>query len=127
MSEKNRHIPLNPEIIQTYVIDACGGDREIVLQMVDYFLESSAKMVGEMKVELAADNLPAVYRAAHSLKSSAKMFSAEALSNLCAQTEESALQKLRSEISLQLPELQRELERISVELPIVCRQILNRK
>ena len=48
--------PLNTEVIRAFVVDACGGDREIVLQMVDFFLNSAAGLVVEMKTGLATDD-----------------------------------------------------------------------
>ncbi len=112
---------LNRETIQAFVVDACGGDLEIVLQMVDFFLNSAAGLVVEMESNLAVGNLPVVRRAAHSLKSSSRMFSAERLSHLCALVETSAEQNGGVAVAELLPHIQAELTWLAVALPATCR------
>lgn len=116
--------PLKPEIIQAFVVDACGGDMEIVLQMVDFFLDSAARLMTEMESSLAGENLPAVQRAAHSLKSSSRMFSAEQLAHLCALAEISAKQKGGVDMAELLPQIEAELTWLAVELPATCRRMM---
>jgi len=127
MSQDNElvHTPLNKEIIQAFVVDACGGDLEIVLQMVDFFLNSATGLVAEMEDNLAGGNLPVVRRAAHSLKSSSRMFSADRLSELCALAESSAQKEEGGDVTPLLPQIKAELEWLGVELPATCRGMIS--
>ncbi|MBI3957859.1 MAG: Hpt domain-containing protein [Chloroflexi bacterium] len=116
--------PLNTETIQAFVVDACGGDMEIVLQMVDFFLNSAAGLMAEMESSLAGGNLPVVRRAAHSLKSSSRMFSADTLANLCALAEINVEQDGGVDVAELLPQIQAELTWLVVELPATCRGMM---
>ena len=116
--------PLNTETIQTFVVDACGGDMEIVLEMVDFFLSSAAGLVAEMESSLAGENLSVVRRAAHSLKSSSRMFSAERLADLCALAETRAEQEGGVNVAELLPHMQAELTWLVIELPATCRGMM---
>jgi HPt (histidine-containing phosphotransfer) domain-containing protein len=119
------HLPLQAETIRSFVADACGGDREIVLQMVDFFLHSAQNLHGEMESGLAAEDFPATRRAAHSLKSSSRMFSAENLATLCAETERLAGQQQADAIALLLPRIRSELNWLTNELPTFCAEMLS--
>lgn len=123
MSDKDR-LPLNSAVIQSFVVDACGGDVELVLGMVDFFLKSAAGLALEMEAGLAAQNWPDVRRAAHSLKSSSRMFSADTLTQLCLDTEKRAIDKEESGIAELLPQIQAELAWLVTELPAFCRAML---
>lgn len=118
------NIRLNPAIIQAYVIDACGGDVELVLQMVEFFLNSAAKLVAEMRGGLASGNMEELRRAAHSLKSSSRMFSADDLSGLSAQVEQRAKAAETAGIESLLGQIQQQLDELSQALPAFCRGML---
>lgn len=118
------HIPLDADVIQTFVIDACGGDREIVLQMIQFFLNSASGLMVEMKSGLNGPDLTQVRLAAHSLKSSSRMFSAQTLADLCAEVEERADADKPEGIAALLPQIEAELAWLNDELPVVCRRML---
>jgi HPt (histidine-containing phosphotransfer) domain-containing protein len=69
---------------------------------------------------LAAKDFATVRRAAHSLKSSSRMFSAETLSSLCAETEELATKREGDALALLLPPIRAELKWLASELPAFC-------
>jgi HPt (histidine-containing phosphotransfer) domain-containing protein len=119
-SDEARHLPLQAETIRSFVVEACGGEREIVLQMVDFFLHSAENLHKEMESGLAAKDFATVRRAAHSLKSSSRMFSAETLSSLCAETEELATKREGDALALLLPPIRAELKWLASELPAFC-------
>jgi len=116
--------PLRAEVIVSYVIDACAGDSELVQQMVDFFLNSAANLHKEMETGLAEEDFSVVQRAAHSLKSSSRMFSAETLANLCTDTEGLAVAGERVEIARRLPLIQAEILWLEVALPPFCAELL---
>lgn len=123
-SDEAEHLPLQAETIRTFVVDACEGEREIVLQMVDLFLHSAENLYKEMESGLATNDFAAVRRAAHSLKSSSRMFSAESLSSLCVETEELAKKEERDALALRLPPIRAELNWLADELPAFCAGLL---
>lgn len=124
MKMEENHLPLQAETIRSFVVDACGGDREVVLQMVDFFLHSAQNLHGQIESGLAAEDFPAMRRAAHSLKSSSRMFSAENLATLCAETERLAENEQADAIALLLPRIRSELSWLTDELPIFCAEML---
>jgi len=123
-SDEAVHLPLQADTIRSFVVDACGGEREVVMQMVDFFLNSAENLHKEMKSGLAAEDFPATRRAAHSLKSSSRMFSAESLSSLCAEAEELAKQEKGDALALLLPRVRAELNWLTNELPDFCAGML---
>lgn len=123
-SKEARHIPLQAETIRKFVVDACGGDREIVLQMVDFFLHSAENLYKEMESGLAAADFPTARRAAHSLKTSSRMFSAESLAALCAEAEELAINEEGDAFARRLHLIRDELNWLADELPPFCAGML---
>lgn len=126
MKQRNEtpHAPLNRANIQTFVIDACGGEPEIALEMVDFFLESANKLTAEIETQLAADNMPEARRAAHSLKSGSRMFGDETLADLCLRAEKSAEENDRATVSALLPQIQLAVAWLGDELPVIFREML---
>ncbi|MFZ1752770.1 MAG: Hpt domain-containing protein [Caldilineaceae bacterium] len=105
-------------------MDACGGDGEIVSQMVIFFLGSTDDLIAQMKTGVEGNDFDSARRAAHSLKSSSRMFSAEALSILCAEAETVAeTGKAEAFLSL-LPAIEREVEWLKAYLPQFCAEIV---
>lgn len=112
--------PLNADTIRAFVIEACGGDGEIVQQMVGFFLNSADKLVAEMRTGISETDFAVTRRAAHSLKSGSRMFSAERLSNLCYTAESMAVEERGADIRLLLPQIETELRVLKEELPAFC-------
>lgn len=117
-------LALDPAIVQAFVIDACGGDLDLVLQMVEFFVNSATKLVAEMRDGLAGGEMEQLRRAAHSLKSSSRMFSANHLSDLSAEVESRAKAGQTDGVDPLVGQVQEELERVAQALPAFCRGIL---
>jgi len=123
-ADEANHTPLNRESIQTFVIDACGGEPDIALEMVDFFLQSATKLTAEIETHLAADNMPEARRAAHSLKSGSRMFGDDTLADLCWRAEKSADENDRDTVAELFPQIQTELAWLHDELPVTFRSML---
>ena len=123
-SDEDRHLPLQAETIRAFVVDACGGDKEIVMEMVDLFLQSAENLRSEIESGLSIGDFPTTRRAAHSLKSSSRMFSAESLATLCVTAEELAMRGQGDAIALLLPDIRAELTWLTAELPGFCAKML---
>lgn len=63
------------------------GGQQFVCEMIDLFLENAPKQLGAARIGMQAGDLVMVHRAAHSLKSSAGNFGAEALRELAGRIE----------------------------------------
>ena len=123
-TDNTPHAPLNRESIRTFVIDACGGEPELVLEMVEFFLQSATKLTAEIETHLAANNMPEARRAAHSLKSGSRMFGDDTLADLCWRAEKSAEENDRGIVSELLPQIQVALAWLCNELPVTSRKML---
>ncbi len=64
-----------------------GGEEADLLELVDSFLEEGAQIVEALSASYRALDLPAVRRAAHSLKSNARDLGARQLADICADIE----------------------------------------
>jgi len=118
------HSPLRAETIQGYIVDAVGDDKDMVLQMVDLFLESADNLYKEMESGLAAEDFVTVHRTAHSLKSSSRMFGTDSLTILCVEVEDLAGKKVGDTIRLLLPYVRAEVDWLGDELPAFCANLL---
>lgn len=89
MSEQTPPPPprLEPEGLSAFLFEACAGDAEIVEQLVAIFLRSAQDLLAEMRTGLEQADFVSVRRAAHSLKSSSRIFGAEQISGQCQQIE----------------------------------------
>lgn len=94
-------IELDSESIQLFCSQVCDGDEAVMTELMTMYLQSLDNLVKEMEEALHGKNLKLLRRAAHTLKSSSRIFGAEQLSNNCARLEEMAL----AENLLQAPTL----------------------
>lgn len=83
-------IVLDTESIQLFCVQVCGGDMTIISELVDTYLQSLDNLVSEMEMALQAGDIKLLYRSSHTLKSSSRIFGAEALSANCARLEDLA-------------------------------------
>jgi HPt (histidine-containing phosphotransfer) domain-containing protein len=78
-------------VIDRVVLDALlesfGGDMEFLGEMLDTFFDDSPRQLEAARAGLAAGDVEAVRRAAHSLKSNSANFGALALSAQCRELE----------------------------------------
>lgn len=96
-------------------LDRIGG-REFVLEMIDLFLEHSPQRLAAGRAAFDAGDLTGVYRAAHSLKSTAANLGARSLQSAAEQAEGRAAAKDAEAIAPLLDEMERHFERVRVEL-----------
>lgn len=72
------------------LLDDMGGDREVVKELIQSFLEEGPKLLAEGRAALLAGDTPTVHRAFHTLKSTAATFGAMALSAAAKDIEQGA-------------------------------------
>ena len=69
------------------LLESFGGDMEFLGEMLDTFFDDSPRQLEAARAGLAAGDIEAVRRAAHSLKSNCANFGALALSAQCRELE----------------------------------------
>lgn len=72
------------------LLDDMGGDKEVVKELIQSFLEEGPKLLAEGRAAHAAGNAPEVQRAYHTLKSTAATFGATRVSTLAKDIEQAA-------------------------------------
>jgi CheY-like chemotaxis protein len=65
----------------------CAGDQQLILTVVHSYLEESQQLIDRMLQAIADENSEALFRAAHSLKSSSRFMGALSLADLCEKLE----------------------------------------
>lgn len=96
-------------------LDRIGG-REFVLEMIELFLEHAPQRLAAGRSALEAGDLVSVYRAAHSLKSTAANVGARPLQDTAARAESRAAAEDQEALAPLLDEMERRFERVRVEL-----------
>ncbi len=109
------------------LIEMVGEDTpEVVVDLLDTYLEESAGLVHTITAAAAADNRDLMLRPAHSLKSSSASVGAMALSQLCADMELYARGSLPNlDVVQQAQSIEQEFERVRVALEHEKAQLLN--
>jgi HPt (histidine-containing phosphotransfer) domain-containing protein len=72
------------------LLEDMGGDREVVKELIQSFLEEGPRLVAAGREAVAAGDVPEVQRAFHTLKSTAATFGALPLSALSKEIEQAA-------------------------------------
>ena len=75
--------PLDPTSLDLFVHDICGGDEEIIADLLETYCESTRDLMNEMEWALETGKREELRRAAHSMKSSCRIFGAEWLARNC--------------------------------------------
>jgi len=96
-------------------LDRIGG-REFVLEMIDLFLEHSPQRLASGRAAFEAGELNGVYRAAHSLKSTAANLGARALQSTAERAESRAAAGDTEALGPLLDEMERSFERVRLDL-----------
>ena len=91
--------------------EAAGGDSEFALELVNTFVGSSDESIQQIATALAAQDLPAAQRAAHSLKGAAGSLGAMTSRLLAANLETAAKEGSMSEATLIFEALRNEVAR----------------
>lgn len=115
---------LDEEALRMFVIDAVGGDRAIVQELVQSYLESAGTLAENLSMALAREDWALLQRSAHSLKSSSKMFGLHAVAQKCATVEEGAGATPRDELTTLVGQIVTEIKGIQEILPGYCDQVL---
>ena len=93
-----------------------GGDRELLQELIELFLQESPKMLSELQDATAAGDAQTVENTAHGLKGSAANFGAEATVDAAFRLEMLGREKKNAEFSEALLALEENLLRLSQEL-----------
>jgi HPt (histidine-containing phosphotransfer) domain-containing protein len=96
------------------------GDRGLFRELIGFFFEDCPMVFDQLQKSLADENLPAIERAAHSLKGLAANVGSGPASLLAARIEDSARQKDLKTATAALPELKREVARLRLALEDYC-------
>ncbi len=92
------------------------GGQEFVIEMIELFLEHAPQRVEAAGTGFAEGDMSTVYRAAHSLKSTAANLGARSLQDVAARLEERAAAKEVEGMASLLDELKRSYQRLRPEL-----------
>ena len=93
-----------------------GGDESLLDELVELFPGESSKHAATIRKACTVGDGDALERAAHTLKSSAKLFGARALAGCAQQIESLASQARIDEVEAILPGLDSEIERVLLAL-----------
>lgn len=85
--------------------DIVGDDVETLKDVLESFLEDSPKLLKGMEQGLISQDLEEIERNAHTLKSSSRLFGAEAFAQQCQVLEDDANQANLSAVTVQVPKL----------------------
>lgn len=86
-----QELKLDSTALALFVDDICGGDEDIIADLLETYCESTKGLLINMQQALEAGENDELRRAAHSLKSSCRIFGAEWLAHNCEQVEQLAL------------------------------------
>lgn len=77
--------------LEIFMHDICGGNPDLMTDLVWIYLQSLDDLIGEMVSACKVEDPVTLRRAAHSLKSSSRVFGADLLANNCEHLEKTAL------------------------------------
>ena len=72
------------------LFESVGGDPEFIVELIDTYVADAPAQVGSLRVALAAGDVEALIRPAHTLKSSSASLGALGLAEQCRQLEHAA-------------------------------------
>lgn len=109
------------------LVEMIGGDApEVVVDLLDTYLEESAGLIETVASAYAAGDLATMLRPAHSLKSSSASVGAMRLSRLCADLENHLRGHLPDlDVAAQVAAVQAEFALVQVALQEAKEQLLN--
>ena len=96
--EDNSDPVLDPDAINR-LLRVVDGNQEVIVVLIDTFLEDAPGLIETMRQGTETQDVEAVRRAAHTLKSNSADFGAKKLSMLCRQLEDSAKSRNLSDAS----------------------------
>ncbi len=113
--------PATPAVLDAQALDELArltrsGKPNVLVRAIDSYLDSSAELIASLTQAEANDDLAAIGRAAHTLKSSSGMLGAQRLAELCMQTMASARAGTHDEAKRLVPEIVAEYQIVSAAL-----------
>lgn len=109
---------LDPTALDLFVNDICGGDQEIIADLLETYCESSNGLLNEMQQALKSGEHEELRRAAHSMKSSCRIFGAEWLAGNCEIVEQLAFEGNVRDV----PKILSTIQRQTVQLRALLRE-----
>jgi HPt (histidine-containing phosphotransfer) domain-containing protein len=82
---------LNRGWVEIFIHDICEGDLDLITDLVRIYLQSLDNLIGEMVSAWKTEDPILLRRAAHSLKSSSRIFGADLLAENCERLEKAAI------------------------------------
>lgn len=119
----NTSLVLDAETIRVFCIDICDGNPEIVDELVGMYLKSLDDLSVQMESALHAGDYQLLRRAAHSLKSSSRVFGAELLSANCERLEEMAHTRVLDGAAELIEQIAEQGQQMHQLLPQICRTL----
>jgi HPt (histidine-containing phosphotransfer) domain-containing protein len=109
---------MSPPAIDRATFEALGQTTgtEFALELVDTFLQEAPRMLGDLRVALAARDADKFRRTAHSLKSNSNTFGALALGAMARELELGGVERANESGGPSLDALDREYSRVAAAL-----------
>jgi HPt (histidine-containing phosphotransfer) domain-containing protein len=89
------------------------GDSDLVLEVIDLFLQETPDRLVSLREGLSRGDLPLIARIAHTIRGSAGHLGAKALVALCARVEDKARQGVAFNNAFALSSIEEEIERVT--------------
>lgn len=103
------------------LLEQLDGDEECLAEVTAMYLGELPGRVAAVRAAIEQGDTHAVERAAHSLKGTSGTFGAAGLAALCERVEQDARIGALRDARAILAELERERDRVAVELAAICR------
>ncbi|MBX3000526.1 MAG: Hpt domain-containing protein [Caldilineaceae bacterium] len=84
-------LSLDRELLNSFASDICGDNPDIIVDLVQIYLQSKEDLIEQITSAWNSKDYMLLRRAAHSLKSSSRVFGANLLADNCQRLEEAAL------------------------------------
>jgi HPt (histidine-containing phosphotransfer) domain-containing protein len=112
-------LPADTVVPSSGMLERVGGDRELLAEVIQFFLEDCPPMIELMRQGLADGNYIAVHRTAHSLTGSAGNFDATAVTTLARTLEAHAIAHDLPEAQQAFAELETETSQLLTRLTAI--------
>lgn len=106
---------INREALQRFH-EMMGEDSDALGDLIDGFLTEAPRLLEQIQQALAAGEASVLQRAAHTLKSNAALFGAEALAALCKEVELLAKERALAQVEGMLGQIEQEWRRVQLAL-----------
>ncbi|MEQ8963049.1 MAG: response regulator, partial [Coleofasciculus sp. C2-GNP5-27] len=107
---------LDPQVLQTFHDMMGESATEMLRQLMDIYLEDTPAMLETLKIALQENNLAALQRTAHTLKSSSAALGAIKLSQLCQDLEHLSQSQVTTGLCELVAQIESEYQRVKQEV-----------